>query len=88
MKNNLNDTRTLRDAANRNRVKDSEQFKTEKDAEEWKRLDEKYKADRVVLLERVAAVEERKNNYLLKHLSVIFSEMVFILLLFLLLLFF
>jgi hypothetical protein len=74
-KNTLSETRTLRDGANRERVsKDSQSFKTEKAAAEWKRLDDQYQSDRTLLLEHVAYIEKKKNNDLLKNITLLFKE--------------
>jgi hypothetical protein len=74
-KDELSETRTARDFANRDRTaKDAQTFKSEKAGQEWKRLDDKYQSDRALLLEHVAYIEKKKNNDLLKNVSMIFME--------------
>ncbi|KAH7823018.1 uncharacterized protein MONOS_1370 [Monocercomonoides exilis] len=75
MRHDLDDLRTSRDAANRERSKETGTFKTEKAASEYSRLDEKYKTDREVLLGALLEAEQRKTEGLLLQMSLMFEEM-------------
>ncbi|KAA6395954.1 MAG: hypothetical protein EZS28_008525 [Streblomastix strix] len=75
-KNSLSDLRTSRDAAERDKVSkaNTDAVKAQKAANEWKRIDDQYQADRADLLANLDFIEAKKNHDLLLFTSQFFEQ--------------
>ncbi|KAK2947758.1 hypothetical protein BLNAU_17277 [Blattamonas nauphoetae] len=73
MRAQLTDTRLARDAASSDRVKGSEEFKNEKAAEKYRKLDEQYKMERRNLVELMDYCELKRNHDIVEHSAHMFE---------------
>ncbi|KAK2943259.1 hypothetical protein BLNAU_21831 [Blattamonas nauphoetae] len=73
MRTQLTDVRLARDAAGTERVKGSEEFKNEKAAEKFRKLDEQYKVERRNLMELMEYCEVKRNHDIVEHSAHLFE---------------